>query len=183
MIRKSIVTVFIVSLFLNVSAIAQPEITLPSGLPIQPQRVAYFTSSVVPSSWITHYETWRILGTWKQRSSWHAGFQAWSCTDYAASKKISLFVGKQGKRLITWNAKERLINAKKLHFATGKTPKKWSIAVYYPWSDGASSYGHVAYVESVQSDGVVVISDMNYRGNYVVTKRTVAANQAAWYIY
>jgi surface antigen len=88
-----------------------------------------------------------------------------------------------GKRLITGNAKERLKNAQSLWITTSKKPKPWSIAVYLPGDDGASSYGHVAYVESVQKDWTIIISDMNYRWKNIVTKRTVSADSAAGYIY
>ena len=49
-------------------------------------------------------------------------------------------------------------------------------------SQGA--YGHVAYVESVGSDGSVTVSEMNYgHGAGVVTSRTISASQAASYNY
>lgn len=43
-------------------------------------------------------------------------------------------------------------------------------------------YGHVAYVESVSSNGSVTVSEMNYgHGAGVVTTRTISASQAASY--
>ena len=43
-------------------------------------------------------------------------------------------------------------------------------------------YGHVAYVESVGSNGSVTVSEMNYgHGPGVVTTRTISASQAASY--
>ena len=49
-------------------------------------------------------------------------------------------------------------------------------------SQGA--YGHVAYVESVGSDGSVTVSEMNYgHGVGVVTSRTISASQASSYNY
>ncbi|MBL3399319.1 CHAP domain-containing protein [Staphylococcus pasteuri] len=45
-------------------------------------------------------------------------------------------------------------------------------------------YGHVAYVESVNSNGSVRVSEMNYgHGAGVVTSRTISASQAASYNY
>lgn len=41
---------------------------------------------------------------------------------------------------------------------------------------------HVVYVESVNGDGTVTISEMNYRGLYVISRRTVAASTFR-YIY
>ena len=44
-------------------------------------------------------------------------------------------------------------------------------------------YGHVAYVEGVNSNGSVRVSEMNYgHGAGVVTSRTISANQAGSYI-
>ena len=43
-------------------------------------------------------------------------------------------------------------------------------------------YGHVAYVENVNSDGSVTVSEMNYQGVGVVSTRTISASQASSYI-
>ena len=49
-------------------------------------------------------------------------------------------------------------------------------------SQGA--YGHVAYVESVNDDGSVKVSEMNYNGGPgVVSSRTISAGQAGSYNY
>ena len=49
-------------------------------------------------------------------------------------------------------------------------------------SQGA--YGHVAYVEGVNSNGSIRVSEMNYGyGPGVVTSRTISASQAAGYNY
>ncbi|ELH4393061.1 CHAP domain-containing protein [Staphylococcus pseudintermedius] len=46
------------------------------------------------------------------------------------------------------------------------------------------AFGHVAYVESVGSDGSIRVSEMNYGyGPGVVTSRTIPASQAASYNY
>ncbi|MBF2178441.1 CHAP domain-containing protein [Staphylococcus warneri] len=45
-------------------------------------------------------------------------------------------------------------------------------------------FGHVAYVESVNSDGSIRVSEMNYgHGPGVVTSRTISASQAGSYNY
>lgn len=46
-----------------------------------------------------------------------------------------------------------------------------------------SYYGHVAVVESVNSDGSVTVSEMNYAGWNIISKRTISAGQAAGYNY
>ena len=54
--------------------------------------------------------------------------------------------------------------------------------------DTAGSFGHVAVVESVGSNGDIVVSEMNnyaYGGFGIVDRRTISAGQAAayWYIH
>lgn len=52
--------------------------------------------------------------------------------------------------------------------------------------DRAGYYGHVGVVESVQSNGDIVISEMNnyaYGGFNIVNSRTISAGQAANYLY
>lgn len=116
------------------------------------------------------------------RADGFAYFEQWSCTDYVARQRPDLFLDSDGNRRLTGNAEDRLRNAKSLWMETGTLPKKWSIAVYYNgrwWR----MYGHVAYVEEVQSNGVIIVSEMNYTEDYVVTLRAVDANLAAGYIY
>jgi LysM repeat protein len=43
--------------------------------------------------------------------------------------------------------------------------------------------GHVAYVEQVYEDGSVYVSEMNYRGRYVVSNRLFSPAEAAGYKY
>lgn len=46
----------------------------------------------------------------------------------------------------------------------------------------AGAYGHVAYVENVNSNGSITVSEMNYgHGVGVVTSRTLSSSEAASY--
>ena len=48
----------------------------------------------------------------------------------------------------------------------------------------AGGYGHVAYVENVNSDGSVEVSEMNYNGGpFSVSERTISAGEASSYNY
>lgn len=48
----------------------------------------------------------------------------------------------------------------------------------------AGGYGHVAYVENVNSNGSVTISEMNYNGQVgIATSRTLSSSEAASYNY
>lgn len=58
-------------------------------------------------------------------------------------------------------------------FATGSTPQVGAVG---------QQGNHVVYIESVNGDGTVTVSEMNYKGLYVVSSRTVAAS-AFTYIY
>ena len=89
------------------------------------------------------------------------------CTWYAKSRRPDLpnMLGNGGQ----WVA-----NAAARGYATGSTPKAGAIA---------ETSGHVAYVESVNGNGTITISEMNGPGGFgVVDTRTVPANQYN-YIY
>ncbi len=127
------------------------------------------------------YKLWTIVSSWKQRWNWEAWFVLWSCTDYAASRRPDLFTDWK-KRLIVGDAKDWFRNAKKLWMKIGKIPRKWAIAVFAPWK-WATGYGHAAYVEAVNSTGLVMITEMNYSSLYTVTVRVIPSSLAMWYIY
>ena len=62
-------------------------------------------------------------------------------------------------------------------YTVNNTPKAGAVM---QTSQGA--YGHVAYVESVNDDGSVKVSEMNYNGGPgVVSSRTISAGQAGSY--
>lgn len=82
------------------------------------------------------------------------------CTWYVASRRHVPWGGNAG----TW-----LYHAKAYGANIGKTPKAGAIIV-----TNESSYGHVGIVEKV-SGGSITISEMNYRGFGVVSKRTISA--------
>jgi surface antigen len=179
---KKILLWSLVMISSTLSIIAQPVLR-PLSVSITPQEY-----HIIPTK--KKIEIWSqtisepigtILSSSKIRSRGVAWFQAWTCTDYAASKKLHLFIH-NGKRLITGNAKEWLRNAKNRWTPTGAIPRTWSIAVFAPWK-WAGRYGHVAYVEQVDDNGKIIVTDMNYRWRNVVTKRVVSARQAIGYIY
>ena len=60
---------------------------------------------------------------------------------------------------------------------TGSTPRAGAVG-----TTTAGDLGHVVYVESVNGDGTITISEMNYRGLYNMNTRTVSANSFL-YIY
>ncbi|MHB8571928.1 MAG: COG3942 and LysM peptidoglycan-binding domain-containing protein [Candidatus Dormibacteria bacterium] len=85
------------------------------------------------------------------------------CTWYVATR-----------RFVPWSgdAWEWYGNAQAMGYATGHRPEPGAIMV--SWE---SPIGHVAYVESVHSDGSFTISEMNYAGFGMVDYRTVYPGQ------
>jgi surface antigen len=75
------------------------------------------------------------------------------------------------------NANQWLYSAQAEGYATGGAPRAGAIGVS---SEGY--YGHVVYVESVNSDGSVNISEMNYQGWNIQDSRTTSASEFV-YIY
>ncbi len=61
-------------------------------------------------------------------------------------------------------------------YATGSKPRAGAVAM------ATTGYMHVAYVTSVNGDGTVNLSEMNFKGWGVVSSRTAPANQFV-YIY
>jgi len=74
------------------------------------------------------------------------------------------------RRPVPWlgNAWEWYGQAQRAGWATGPTPRSGAIMV--TWE---SSFGHVAYVESVAPDGSWTVSEMNFQAWGVVTSRTI----------
>jgi surface antigen len=82
------------------------------------------------------------------------------CTWYAASRRGG----------VPWsgNAKDWLYNAPSYGYKTGNTPVPGAVMV-----TNESWWGHVAYVESVSGNSVT-ISEMNYAGWGIVSRRTLS---------
>lgn len=90
-------------------------------------------------------------------------FQWGWCTWYVAEKRNVTWRGNAG----TW-----LGGAQSAGRATGKVPAVGSIMV-----TNESPWGHVAFVEAVNGD-TITVSEMNYRGFGVVSKRTLSAKSS-----
>ena len=100
-------------------------------------------------------------------------YDSGQCTYYVYDKV-------DGKIGSDWgNASNWANKAAQSGYTVDNTPKSGSIL---QTSQGA--YGHVAYVDSVSSDGSVKVSEMNYgKGPGVVTSRTISASEAGSYNY
>lgn len=86
------------------------------------------------------------------------------CTWYAATKVPVTWAG---------NAWQWYAAAQSSGWPVGATPRPGALMV--TWE--SRYYGHVAYVESVASDGSWLVSEMNYLGWGVIDQRTVRQGQ------
>lgn len=104
---------------------------------------------------------------------------AWgNCTWYVYNRRpdIGSFWG---------NASTWAVSARAAGYRVDQNPAVGAIA---QWNAYANSYiwgyGHVAIVESVNSDGTIDVTDMNYAGKLnVVTRRNVPASSVSNYIH
>jgi surface antigen len=103
-----------------------------------------------------------VAGGWSQGNQYAAG----NCTWYVKNKRPDL-PNNLG------NASTWLSRARAQGIETGSIPREGAVG---------QRGNHVVYVERINSDGTVTISEMNYRGLYKITQRTLPANYFA-YIY
>ena len=127
------------------------------------------------------YKKWQIIDSQKVIITKNVWFADGYCTSYVASQRPDLFQG-QWENRISGDAKDWLTNAKIAWIDTGKIPQVWAIAVFEP-GKWALSRGHVAIVDYVWDNGLIVVKDMNFRWKNIVTTRIIPADLAAWYIY
>ncbi|WP_016912678.1 LysM peptidoglycan-binding domain-containing protein [Mammaliicoccus vitulinus] len=93
------------------------------------------------------------------------------CTYYAFSKRPDI-----GN---TWgNANNWANAAAQSGYTVNNSPSAGAIL-----QSTAGGYGHVAYVDRVNSDGSIQVSEMNYQGVGVVSSRTISASAAGAYNY
>ena len=85
------------------------------------------------------------------------------CTYYVASRRNVPWSG---------NAGDWYWNARSMGYSVGRAPAAGAIMV-----TGESGWGHVAYVEGVNSNGSWTVSEMNYNGWGVVDRRTISPGQ------
>lgn len=84
------------------------------------------------------------------------------CTAYVAFRRQDIVAAKHGKY---W------LGDHKAAFETGTEPRAGAILVQGETKD--NSYGHVAYVERVNPDGTIVVSEQNYPTGSPPTIRTI----------
>ena len=124
------------------------------------------------------------------RSSYSAGF-SWGggvavygangydygyCTWYAANKRAA--IGRPVPSNLG-NASTWKVLAQRAGFAVGSVPQSGAVI----WTPPRDYYGHVGFVEAVNPDGSVLVSEMNTAGFAVRSTKTLSAAEAARYSY
>ena len=99
------------------------------------------------------------------------------CTWYAYNRRAELGrpVGSFWGNAATWAS-----FARGSGYVVNGTP---AVGAVMQDSYSAGGYGHVAVVESINGDGSITVSEMNYNGWNVYSRRTLDAGQAARYNY
>ncbi len=99
------------------------------------------------------------------------------CTYYAYNKRAAAgrVIGSNWGNATTWG---RLAAAS--GFAVDKNPRAGDV---FQTSGGWGGYGHVGYVESVNADGSITVSEMNYAGWNRVSSRTIPASNIGQFNY
>ena len=65
-------------------------------------------------------------------------------------------------------------------YSVSTTPKNHTAVVFEAGQSGASAlYGHVAFVEKVNDDGSIIISESNVKGLGIVSYRQIDADTAS----
>jgi len=87
-------------------------------------------------------------------------FVAGQCTWYASSRRPVPWTGDAWM----WYG-----NARAMGYAVGQTPEPGAFMI--TWE--SPYYGHVAYVEQVNEDGSFMVSEMNFKGTFLIDTRTL----------
>jgi surface antigen len=160
------------------------SIVLPNGeLPTQ-ERPGYDVPSSMSGSYSRTTSTAGLVNGYSSITMTAAGnaYAFGNCTSWAYERRVQLGhpVGSYWGNAATWDSLGRAAG-----YAVDKTPTVGAVFQMPAFVDAYTGvYGHVGIVESVNPDGSVYVSEMNYGGNFNrVTYRTIPAGQAALYNY
>jgi surface antigen len=107
-------------------------------------------------------------------------FAKGQCTHYAYQKRADIVdVGYRQRGFLHWDGWEWTGHARDSGFPVDHHPRKGDIAVWQANTSGATSKGHLAYVESVTAKGKVKVSEVNWSGNHKPGKRTLTRRYAS----
>ena len=160
------------------------------------ETVAAATSTPAPAASNTQAQTAAAPAATKQSSSYTyttgGGFPAvdpsyraalnggyfGQCTYYVFNRMAQ--VGTPIGHSMMGNAAEWPAYARSYGYSVSNSPSAGSAIVFQQGLAGADpTYGHVAFVEAVNADGSLYISEMNVQGLNVISYRTISASVAA----
>ena len=160
------------------------------------ETVAAATSTPAPAASNTQAQTTAAPAATKQSSSYTyttgGGFPAvdpsyraalnggyfGQCTYYVFNRMAQ--VGTPIGHSMMGNAAEWPAYARSYGYSVSNSPSAGSAIVFQQGLAGADpTYGHVAFVEAVNADGSLYISEMNVQGLNVISYRTISASVAA----
>jgi surface antigen len=104
-----------------------------------------------------------------------------NCTWYAYERRSELGrpVGSFWGNAATW-----ALYARAAGYRVDNTPEVGAVAQWSAYQGGAGYAGHVAVVESVNIDGSITVSEMNYMYNFNrVTSRTISPSSVSSFIH
>lgn len=115
------------------------------------------------------------------RASLNGGYFG-QCTYYVFNRMAQ--VGTPIGHSMMGNAAEWPSYARSYGYSVSHSPSAGSAIVFQQGLAGADpTYGHVGFVEAVNADGSLYISEMNVRGLNVISYRTISASVAAQATY
>lgn len=159
---------------------AGQDIILPDGVMPEEQRPGYVApvqpTQQQPSS------NYQVVGPRIAQHSAGNGYAFGNCTFYAFDRRAELGkpIGGSWGNAATW-----ALYAQASGYTVNNTPSVGAIAQWNAYSNPyISAYGHVAVVDSVNSDGSITISEMNYNWQFnVVSTRTIDPSSVSNFIH
>lgn len=148
------------------------QIVIPDGVLPENERPGYTT----PRSSVRSSSTSSVIGS-RVTVFGGNGYSYGYCTWYAFNRRAEIGhpIGSNWGNAVSWAS-----YARSAGFAVDRTPE---VGAVLQNGGGWGGYGHVAVVESVGADGSVTVSEMNYAGWNIISKRTIPASQAGSYNY
>jgi len=108
-------------------------------------------------------------------------FYTCECTSYSADKmnEHSVKLTNYYKSVHWGNASNWINAAKSARISYNSSPKHRDIA-WWPAGSGAMKWGHVAYVESVDSKGNITVSEYNFGKKYDYGNRSIKKGSSSY---
>lgn len=146
------------------------QVLLPGGILPENERPGYRSYVAAPAPIAAGFGGGRTLFA---GNMYDYGY----CTYYVFNRRAELGrpIGSNWGNAITWTS-----YARSAGYLVNNTP---AIGAILQDPNIAPPYGHVAVVERLNDDGSLVVSEMNYAGWNIISKRTIPASQVSSYSY